>query len=247
MSESTPPPQNNLQRALNGEYDFSIASIFGRANEMVKLHYPLLMSGCAVLILICALLLGILFSQYPVETLQNMSPEQQIMLDIAGVFLTAPIITGLILLSARLSAGGQGQFSQLFQYIPSVLVLAIGQLLISMLVQLGLWLLLLPGIYLFVASSFTLPLIADKKLSIVTALILSCRVVNKYLLGFAGLFAVFILLAVLVVFTLGVALLWVMPLYYAALGLLYQDLFAQDGQPAAPKAVATQRESTFDA
>lgn len=249
MSNTTPTSgQNNLQRALDGDYAFSVKEILTRANELVKTNYSLLLAGCGVVFVICAVLIMILVSQYSLDALATISQGQQFMINLAVIFLVTPITTAMTVLMAETGSHQNRGFSELFRYVPSVLPLAIAQLLMTMLTQLGFALLIIPGLYLLVATSFTLPLIADKKMSITGALLLSCRVVNRYLSGFGVLLVIFVALALISLFTLGLALLWVMPFYYATLGLLYEDLFGSgQGDSTVKSKKGNEQESTFDA
>ncbi|QCZ93434.1 hypothetical protein [Salinimonas iocasae] len=246
MSDSSPTEnENKIQRALDGKYAFSVKDVLSRSNNLVKKHYSLLLSGCGIVFLICAILIFILVSQYPLDALAEISQGQQFMINLAVIFLLTPITTAMTVLMAEAEEGRSATFSELLRYVPAVLPLALAQLLMSILTQLGMWLLVLPGLYLLVATSFTLPLIADKKLPITRALVLSCKVVNCYLPSFALLFVIFVALGFIALFTLGLALFWIMPFYYATLGLLYSDLFGT--QPAPATVSNTKDESTFDA
>ncbi|QPG06997.1 hypothetical protein IT774_07795 [Salinimonas marina] len=246
MSNTNQNPQGDrLEKTLAGDYEFSVKHILLRANNLVKNHYPLLIAGCGVILLVVAILMAILVSRFSLEGLTELSQSQQAFIDVVVIFLMAPITTGLILLASDLAANRPVRFQNLFDYLPQILSLAVAQLFVSILVQLGLYLLIVPGMYVFMASVFTLPIIAQRKVPVTSALMLSFKVVNRYLSGFISLFGIFILLLMLSAFTLGLAMLWVMPLYYATVGLLFNDLFGSQTSQSASE--PSNNESTFDA
>ncbi|WP_137166885.1 hypothetical protein [Salinimonas lutimaris] len=245
-SNQTPESKpGRMQQALDGQYQFSVKAVFTQANKMVRENYATLFAGVAVILGITVLLITLLATQFSIEQLQNLSSGQQLLVDVIVLFLIAPVTTGFIMLGAQIAQTGKGERSTLFRYVPQVISLVLAQLLISIVTQLGLYLLILPGLYVFIATSFTLPLVADKRMTIFAAMLLSVKMVNTYLSGFIGLFLLFGLLFVLSAFTFGLALLWVMPLYYAAIGLLYNDLFGSGMVETTVK--TNNNESTFDA
>jgi len=244
-STNQPPQGDKLAQTLAGDYTFSVRQILLRANNITKEHYRTLLAGCGVIVLISAVLVALLVSRFSIEELKQLSQSHQAIIDVIVIFLMAPITTGLTLQASALAAQQPTAFNHLFAYLPQVLPLALAQLFISILVQLGLYFLIIPGLYVFMASIFTLPLVAQNKLPISGALLLSCKVVNRYIAGFIGLFGVFVLLFLLCLFTLGLALLWVMPLYYATVGLLFNDLFGSG--PVEISSNTNNKESTFDA
>ena len=105
--------------------------------------------------------------------------------------------------------------------------------------------LILPGLYLFVATTFTLPLIADKKLGVLQAIITSCKAVNQFILSFIVLFVIFLVLFLLSIFTFGLAFLVIMPLYFVVTGMLYTTLFDTTENHQVNESAG--QESTFDA
>lgn len=115
-------------------------------------------------------------------------------------------------------------------------------------VQIGLVLLVVPGVYFWMATSFSLMLVADKSLTPLRAIILSCRVFNAYWAQLAGVFAIFIILFISVPFTLGLSLVWVLPLYFSMLGLLYEEMIGEEGEYTPSQTVQSKtNESSFDA
>ncbi|WP_341504125.1 hypothetical protein [Gallaecimonas sp. GXIMD4217] len=139
--------------------------------------------------------------------------------------LTAPLITGLHMLGIFRSVGIPPSFRQALAWYPLASRLSLAALLSSVLVQLGLSLFLLPGLFLLVAFCFTLPLVADKGLSPLAALRLGLHLAVRYgwqillvqLLGGLALMAG--------VLSFGLLFVWAVPWYFNLHGVLYRELF----------------------
>ncbi|MCW8108389.1 hypothetical protein OPS25_07775 [Alteromonas ponticola] len=246
-------PQDNKQdghndhitRSLAGQYKFDLTGLIKRASSLCKERFSTVFRSCLVLIAVIASLVFILLNIIGIEAVQNLSAMQQSVLDIVGIFVLTPLIAGLWMICIRCVRRQAAQPSQIVSYFSLGLVLGLAQLVISTLVQVGLALLILPGLYVFIASTFTLPLIVDKKMRIADALILSCKMVNQYLTGFLALYGIFTVLFFASLLTFGIALILVMPFYYVTLALLYDDLF---GSPSTTSIdIDNDQEASFNA
>ena len=99
---------------------------------------------------------------------------------------------------------------------------------------LGFFCLILPGIYLWIAWTFTLPLIVDKRLDFWSAMELSRKMVTRHwwkLFGFVLVLAL-LHLAGFLVFCLGIFI--AAPIAMASLMYAYEVLFGPRQSPAAP-------------
>jgi uncharacterized membrane protein len=111
-------------------------------------------------------------------------------------------------------------------------------------------LLVAPAFYVFMATTFTLPLIADKQLTPFTAISLSVRMTNAYLFQMTVIFLIFLALFIGVIITFGFALLWVGPYFFNVKAVLYTELFCSN-EPTGSKEAKEAKESgdtgVFDA
>ena len=172
--------------------------------------------------------------------------EHQSIIEIVAICVVAPLLSGLYMMGVNQARGNKITVFSTFQYFPLFFLLALTQLINSILVQLGMMLLLIPGIYFYLASTFSLMLVADKKLTPISAIILSCRLFNAYWKQLVSIYAVIILLFITVPFTLGFSLIWVLPFYFSITGLLYQEL-AGDSSGDISTSNNDVNESSFDA
>lgn len=243
------PPSNNdvgkLDNALAGRYEFKIMPLLIQANASLKLTMAPMIIALLITLFTSVFTAIILLWVLNIDVEQPIPQPQGALLDVLVLLLLSPLMVGMKMLGARAAVGAPVALNQLFRYVSYFIPLAVANLLIMTLMQVGLVLLVLPAIYIHVATSFTLLLICDKQMGVFSAFVLSAKVVNRYLLQFLALIGVFALLMLLVVFTFGIAILWVGPLYYVTFGRLYADLF---GIGLVPESTSnTQSDSLFNA
>ncbi|GGF57792.1 hypothetical protein [Alteromonas lipolytica] len=229
MSENNQSPANNthLQRALAGEYKFNIKGLFSEAQSLYKQHLGMLLKATGLLMLIgvgCTMLL-IQALGLDMTSVESMQSSNAGLLDIFMLIIMTPLIVGFRMLGVKLSTHTGTSVKEVTQYFPYVLVLVTANLLISLLTQIGLNFLILPGLYIYMATQFTVVLIAEKRLGLVQSVVLSVKVVNRYLFPFTLLLLAFVLMFLLILLTMGLAVLWVGPIYVLVMGRLYADLF----------------------
>lgn len=101
----------------------------------------------------------------------------------------------------------------------------LGQLIVALATTLGFILLVLPGLYLSIAASMTLPLIAERGLSPVDAFTTSIKAVSSH---FFDVLVVYLLVGVLFIagaLALGIGLIWAAPAASIVLGSIYLTIF----------------------
>lgn len=215
----------SMNKALSGDFNIDLQALLKEAWSITQVtKWSLLQSILMVLSLVFLVVMGS-FNLIQSQGADILNPQVQFYVELLITLLTAPLITGLLMMGINHSVGGVSRPTQLFHFVPRTLILALATLMVSMLVNLGLMLLVIPGLYLMVACSFTLPLVAEKGLTPWRAIYTSVRVVSHKWPQFVILYLLFALLFMLVIATLGIALIWVGPLYYNVKGVLYRDIF----------------------
>ena len=149
------------------------------------------------------------------------------------------------MLGVKLTADKPADAAELGKYFSLTLALVTLNLLTSLLIQLGFMLLILPGVYVYLVTQFAVVLLAERRAGVIQSIILSAKVVNQYLMPFLLLLLLFVLLFTLVFLTMGLAILWVGPLYTLVLGQLYNDLFTVQSEEA--PATSPTQDSVLDA
>jgi len=241
-----PPAPSTIERTLARQYHFDIKSLLSRAHGLVKDNFLSLFQGSLILFL-AFVMLGAIAQQFiTIYDDGTFTFEHQSLIEIGAMFILAPLISGLYMMGVSHARGNKTNVFSIFSYLPLIFLLALTQLVTSILVQLGLVLLIIPGIYLWMATSFSLMLVADKSLSPIRAIILSCKVFNAYWSQLTAIFGVLVLVFLSVPLTLGLSLVWVLPFYFSVLGLLYHELIGGEALTTreTPKQVS---ESSFDA
>jgi uncharacterized membrane protein len=103
--------------------------------------------------------------------------------------------------------------------------LALASVCIDILFAIGISLFVIPGFYVFAATTFTLPLIADKKMRPLSAIMYSIKMSNVYIWKMLQLHLIFLAMLFVVLISFGFAYIWIGPLYFNVKAVLYQDLF----------------------
>jgi len=213
--------------ALPKPYDFDVFEIlkegWARSAGVRGLFF-----GAFVLYVLIALayqtVMGIWFPSTP----ENPNVVNGIIVTLVSFPVLMPLLTGLMMGALRYVRGETVVFNDFFAYYRHTGVIALASLVIYMMTTLGFVLLILPGIYLSVAYTFTFLLMFDKELSIWDAMEMSRKAVTLH--WFKVFFLMLLLgLAMLAGFlTLGIGLYWAAPLTFVTLyGLLYERVFGE--------------------
>ncbi|MEN4053555.1 MULTISPECIES: hypothetical protein [Sulfurimonas] len=174
---------------------------------------------------IASLLLFLLIQLTIAFTLLLIMPEVEQYLDLLLNVLTLPIAVGIIILGISRARQKELAVKQIFDYFGRYPYLLLGYILVTLFTILGFIALVIPGIYLAVAYTYTLPLIADKNMSVWNAMELSRKTVTKQWFRFFGLGIAIFIIVLLGAIPMGIGLIWSVPTAYITYGLLYHRLF----------------------
>ncbi|MBC9251855.1 hypothetical protein A9179_16415 [Pseudomonas alcaligenes] len=145
-----------------------------------------------------------------------------------GLILTAlmyPFIGGINMVGIRQAAGQPVRFAEVFSHFGRTLPLLLAAILMGVLISIGYAVFILPGIYLSFALMLTIPLIVERKLSAWQAIVTSIRAINQH---WFKVFFLYILLAIILILSmlpLGIGLIWTVPMFIVAQGVLYRTIF----------------------
>lgn len=200
----------------------------------------------AIVILISTVTVFVILQTMAVDTSAGLTVGTRALLEIVLQLVTAPFMVGIMMAGVKLNAEQAVGVKDLFAYLPQSAILCLTSLMVSIISGLGFALYIIPGLYLLIATNFTLLLVTDKRMSPFNAMLLSMKMVNRYLLSFIALHLIFFVLFMLCIVTFGVALIIVGPLYFNAKGLLYKELFGY-GDMSAHIPQTESSESVFNA
>ncbi len=202
-------PEALAAQVLARNYQIDIGRCIGRGWELVKKDFWLLVGGTFLVLLVMGGLGAI-----PILGL------------IAGFIIDGALLGGLYLLFLKRIRGQAATIGDAFAGFSLAFVqLMLAQIVLALLSGLGFLLCILPGIYLMIAWTFTLPLVIDKKLEFWPAMELSRKVVTHHWWTVFGLVIVAGLVAVAGVLGCLVGIFVTMPICIAALMYAYEDIF----------------------
>lgn len=225
MAGPSQNPMSDNNKQPESTQGLSVKSVLQQGNALVKRDFFNWFQATVILALVF-IVFGAVASQYVTFHEDNtFTIQHQSIIEIVGVVVLAPLFTGLYVMGVRAARGNKITVFEVFKFFPQVFLVALTQLLISILVQIGAILLIIPGVYLWMASVFALPLVAEKRLSPIQAIITSCRGFNKNWSSLLAIYGVMFLLFITVPLSYGLTILWVMPLYFCVMGIAYAYIF----------------------
>ncbi len=239
----------SMNKVSSPNHNLDIKSLFERGNAATKQNFSVILRCMFILLFIgLASLVGFL-NIYNIETVQQLEALQTetYFFNMLLTVCLSPLMAGICMLAVKTERKQPINVMSLFMYVPLILWLATAELIISLLIQVGMTLFILPAIYIFITTVFTKFLIADKQLRPFMAIKLSIQMSNQYLLQLTILFAIFFVLFLLGMVTFGLAFIWIVPLYYNVTGILYNDLFGVKGEAQQVDPIINSEETHFDA
>jgi uncharacterized membrane protein len=241
--------QYSMNKASSQNYKLDLKSLFERGNTATKQNFSVILRCMFILLFIGLASLLAFLNIYNIETvgqLEALQTETYFFNMLLTVCLS-PLMAGMCMLAVKTERKQPINVMSLFMYVPLILWLATAELIVSLLIQVGMTLFILPAIYIFITTVFTKFLIADKQMRPFMAIKLSIQMCNQHLLQLTILFAVFLVLFLLGMVTFGFAFIWILPLYYNVTGILYNDLFSVKNGAQQVDPITNPEESHFDA
>lgn len=162
------------------------------------------------------------------------------LLSLLITMVLAPMTAALDMMGIFRSVDKPIRSNQIFNYFGFLLPLAVASLLMGILSaalmaviqMLGLPALLtmLPMLLLSVALMFTFPLILEKGFTPLQAIITSLKLFARQWLQLLAIQVCFVLLFIVAILSLGIALIWVAPLFMVAKGIIYREVCGVEGE-----------------
>jgi len=202
-------PENIAAEYLGRDVEIDIGSALSRAWALVMANLPIL--GGATLL---AWAIGVGLSFIPIIGW------------VAGPLVGSILHGGVLYMFIRRIRGEDVELGAMFDgFNIAPLPLLLAGLLTGVLTALGMILCIAPGVYLAVGYLFALPLVIDKKLDFWPAMEVSRQVVTRHWWSMF-LFAIVLLLIIcLGALACGFGLILAVPVVFAALSFVYEDLF----------------------
>lgn len=254
LQEATAPGQApSVEQALSRGYDFSIGTLLGEAWSKTKGTKGVIWGSYLVFcgaMMVASFLLSIILSVFGVlgalgaSSLGDSAGGGLLAAGVFGFFVIGlgaglvmlaviyPFVAGINMVGIRQAAGQPVRFGEVFSHFGRTLPLLLAAILMGILVNVGFLLFVVPGIYLAVAFLLTIPLIVERKLSAWDAMVVSCKAINQH---WFKVFFLYLLLGVIMMISmipLGIGLIWTVPMFIVAQGILYRTIFGVLPAPA---------------
>ena len=231
----------NIESALKGDYQIDVKAILTESWQQT------LKSRSAINIgLLFSLLLGMLVSFVVSHYLGGIEvvladPEASMLLNVIVTVAVWPFIGGVEMMGVMHAVGMKTDIKMTFSFLKRASWVVICALFTGVLVSLGFQLFILPGIFLAVTLSLTIPLVIEKKMTPMKAIILSIQTLrfkflslfSLYFMLLMSLMVLFVPIALLfessfaplgiMIFLIGISFL--APLFYNVKGILYREIF----------------------
>lgn len=250
MDKAAPGQALSIEEALTRRYDFAIFDLLGEAWRKTKGTKGLIWGG----LFACAgVLIGAQLALYLVAMVLGLGAfglaaigggEGAAMAGVVGMLLltvlstvvslaiTYPFMAGFNMIGIRQAAGQPLRFGEFFAHFNRTLALLGAAILMSIAIIIGFALLVLPGIYLSIATLLTIPLVVERKLSPWQAMMVSCKAITQH---WFKVFFLFLTMNIVVWFSmlpLGIGLIWTIPMFIVMIGVLYNRIFGVLPPPA---------------
>ncbi len=234
----------SIERALKGDYHIDVKTVLNQAWQLTLSSRVAINLGLAF-VLILGMTVSYVVSSYfgGVEEVFN-NPEASMLLNIVATLVIWPFLAGVEMMGVFHAINMKTQPQLIFAFLKRGSWVALCALLTSLFISIGFQLFILPGIFLAVVLSLTIPLIVEKKMTPMRAIILSIQTLRfkffQILALYAILLGVFVLLMMpalmlvqydlmvvgVVFFLFGFS--YLAPMFYNVKGILYRDIFGLD-------------------
>ncbi|MFA0809767.1 hypothetical protein [Microbulbifer epialgicus] len=220
----------SIEKGIAGDYSFSIGEAISEGWQLSKgkkrtvwLGMLLYMIAATAISFIIALITG-----YPVfdfEGTTEVSLATSTIYNVLVTFVEMPLAAGLMMIGIKIARGSETSGTEVFAHFDKIIPLIITNIIMGILILIGLFLLVIPGIYLMVAYMFAIPLIVDQNLGPWQALETSRKAITKNWFSFFGFTIATILILLAGFLALLIGAIWTLPLFFIAIGVAYRKVF----------------------
>ncbi|MEP7703728.1 hypothetical protein [Paraglaciecola sp. 25GB23A] len=215
----------SIENSLQGKANLDMTALAKEAWNISQTRKGSLLQGSLLIFGVVLLCIAILEQIFDVQDWAVAPPNVQLALQIVVTVITAPLVAAMFMTGISHSVGERPAFSKVLRrIINSALVIFIA-VLILVIVYLGFALFLLPGLYLGLATGFSMMLYVEKQLPPSQAILQSIRVFNRYWLHLSIFYMAAFMMFIAGMFTFGLAYIWIIPFYFNLKGVLYRELF----------------------
>jgi hypothetical protein len=215
----------SLEKSLSGETQLDLKAMAKEAWDLSKERKSEILQGAMLVVCVAMFIFWGLLFYFDVSDLAQVPPKMEITFQILLIVFSTPIIVAMLLIGMFHSVGVKPKFIALLKHAMGSSLVILLALLVAALTDVGMRLLILPGLYLSMGTGFSLMLLVEKKLAPSQAIIQSLKVFNKYWAPLGIFYFVSLIALIIGMFSFGVAYIWLIPFYINFKGVLYRELF----------------------
>lgn len=211
--------------------DFSAVTVLKEAWRMTKGIKGSIWGGIVVMLLILFGLGGATIMFLPAIGAPDggtVTAWMNILIQLFSIILSMLFIAGLINIGVQRVADKNFSWKMIFSGFVKMSNIVIAGILMTLLITSGFFLLILPGIYLAVGYSLTLPLILDKGFGPWDAMEVSRRTIHRKWWHVFGIYLIMYLIYLVSCVPFGLGLIWTIPMFFTVSGVLYRLFFQEE-------------------
>ena len=230
----------SLEKGISGDYALSVQDVFSEALSKTRgvkwtFQKAFALYFVVYLLLVCVqmllLYLGGGFDEATKDSVAAVSAN--VAGQILVLVLSVPLGVGLFMMGLRRSVEAPVHAGLVIGFYHKTLPLFLTTLLMYLMIVIGFICLILPGIYLSIAYSMAMPLVAEKNLGPWEALETSRKAISKRWSTVFGLWLVLGIAVFISMIPLGIGLIWTMPMMMIAYGIVYRNMFGCEAETLA--------------
>jgi len=231
----------SIERALKGDYQIDVKAILTESWQQT-LKSRLAINLGLLFSLVLGMLVSFVASSY-LGGIENVlvDPQAGMLLNVVVTVAIWPFMAGVEMMGVQHAVGMKTNVKMIFAFLTRASWVVLCALVTSVLISVGFQLFILPGIFLAVTLSLTVPLVIEKKMMPMKAIVLSVKALRYKFFSLLTLYSLllsslivlivpFILLLEssvaplgIVIFLVGISFL--APLFYNVKGIIYREVF----------------------
>ncbi|MGL1956745.1 MAG: hypothetical protein OCD00_05450 [Colwellia sp.] len=245
----------SVERALQGDYHIDVKAILTEAWQLTLKSRVAINLGLLFVLSLYILITLVLSNYIPFmkdiitnpeiiftnPELMQANGDKILFWDLLVTLAIWPFIAGIEMMGVVQAVGMKANAKMIFSFLKRSSWVVICVLITSMLINIGFELLILPGIFLKVTLSLTVPLVIEKQMTPMKAILLSIKVFRFKFFSILSLYIILFLSLILLIFMLsffvslnvapigGVFFIFgithLAPLFYNTKGILYREIF----------------------
>ena len=221
-----------IEDAIAGNVEISMTGTMGEAWRNLK-GFKLSCHVAFFLYFVIAIITSmisypIIFGLMSIGADQNTAGLVGAILQLFASIAVMPMFIGIHIMGMRHAAGKSVSAGSIFAYFNKIPTVFLCYTIMVIMIMLGMFLLVLPGIYLMIAYMFAMALVVEKNMSAWQALEVSRKALTRKWFPMFGVLLLMGIINTLAIFTLGILWIWTIPWSVLTMSMIYTKLFGAE-------------------